>query len=60
MGKTKTLLFDINKFSKFKDKIIYIAIDKPPPDLLKINDHESLDGKQSKRAINAKKEKCIR
>ncbi len=54
-GKTKKLLFDINKFSKFRDKIIYIAIDSPPPDLLKISDNESLEEKQSKMAINAKK-----
>ena len=39
-GKAKTLLFDINKFSKFKDKIIYIVVDKPPPGLFKINDSD--------------------
>ena len=38
-GKTKKLNFDINKYSKFKDKIIYIVVDKQPPDLFKI--HES-------------------
>ena len=34
-GNTKKLIFDINKYSKFKDKIIYIVVDSPPPDLLK-------------------------
>jgi len=37
-GKTKKLNFDISKYSKFKDKIIYIVVDKPPPDLFKIDD----------------------
>ena len=36
-GKFKKLVFDINKFSKFKDKIIYIVVDKQPSGLLKIN-----------------------
>jgi len=35
-GKTKKLNFDIKKYSKFKDKIIYIVVDKQPPDLFKI------------------------
>jgi len=43
-GSPKKLIFDINKFSKFKDKIIYIVVDKPPPDLFRID--ESDDNKQ--------------
>ena len=39
-GKPKKLLFDINKFSKFKDKIIYIIVNDPPPRLLEISDLE--------------------
>ena len=35
-GKPKNLIFNIEKFSKFKDKIIYIVVDKPPSDLLKV------------------------
>ena len=35
-GKYKKLVFDINKFSKFKNKIIYIIVDKSPPDLVEI------------------------
>ena len=40
-GKPKKLFFDINKFSKFKDKIIYIIVDKQPPDLHTIYDKDS-------------------
>jgi len=36
-GEPKKLLFDIDKFPKFKDKIIYIVVDKPPPNIEKIN-----------------------
>jgi len=54
-GKPKRLLFDISKFSKFKDKIIYIVINEPPADIIKINDYDSLDKKQSKMIGNAKK-----
>ena len=36
-GKSKKAkLFDINKFSKFKDKIIYISVDSPQTDLFQI------------------------
>ena len=54
-GKPKKLVFNINKFAKFKDKIIYIIVDQQPSDLLKINDNDSYDEKQSKRTVNAKK-----
>ena len=40
-GKPKKLVFDINKFQKFKDKIIYIVVDKQPSDLYKIYDSDS-------------------
>ena len=40
-GKPKKLIFDINKFFKFKDKIIYIVVDKPPPDLHTILESDS-------------------
>ena len=40
-GKSKKLIFDINKFLKFKDKIIYIVVDKVPPNLEKINKNDS-------------------
>ena len=54
-GKPKKLLFDINKFLKFKDKINYIVIDEPPADLIKINEKDSDNEKLSKMIINAKK-----
>ena len=36
-GKSKKLVFDINKFSKFKDKIIYNVVDKLPGNIEIIN-----------------------
>ena len=40
-GRKKKLNFDINKFSDFKDKIIYVVNDQEPSDLLyKINENE--------------------
>ena len=36
-GKSKKLVFDINKFSKFKDKIIYNVVDKLPDNIEIIN-----------------------
>ena len=54
-GKSKKLIFDINKFTKFKDKIIYIVVDNPPPDLIKINHNDTLNEKHSKMTVNAKK-----
>jgi len=46
-GKPKKLNFDINKYPKFKDKIIYIVVDSPPSDLFKI--HESDDDENDTR-----------
>ena len=54
-GKPKKLMFDINKFSKFKDKIIYIAVDNPPPNLIKISNEEEKDEKDLKKIENAYK-----
>jgi len=54
-GKPKKLLFDINKFSKFKDKIIYIIVDTPPPGLLKISNDDEKDVKDLKKIKNAYK-----
>ena len=52
-GRPKKLLFDINKYSKFKDKIIYIVVDKPPPDLIKINEKDTEEEENSKKNLNA-------
>ena len=39
-GKPKKLNFNIKKFEKFKDKIIYIVVDKEPPDLFKFKESD--------------------
>ena len=54
-GTPKKLIFDIKKFSKFKDKIIYIVVDKEPNDLLNISENESIDTIDRKKTINASK-----
>ncbi|MDC0248080.1 hypothetical protein OAK00_02890 [Pelagibacteraceae bacterium] len=54
-GDPKRLNFDINKFSKFKDKIEYIIVDKPPPTLLKINSDDNKDVKGEKLILNGMK-----
>ena len=54
-GKPKKLIFDINKYSKFKDKIIYIVVDNSPNDILKIYENDSIDIKESKKTQNASK-----
>ena len=56
-GKKKTLLFDINKFSKFKNKIIYIIVDRQPPDLYKIydSDKDKKDTRGQKLVLNGYK-----
>ena len=56
-GSPKKLIFDINKFSKFKDKIIYIAVDQQPPDLLEIkeSDNDELDTRGQKLVLNGYK-----
>ena len=40
-GKPKKLGFDINKFSKFKDIIIYNVIDEPPKDIETVYEHDN-------------------
>jgi len=54
-GKPKKLIFDINKYSKFKDKIIYIVVDNSPNDILKIHENDGIDIKESKKTQNASK-----
>ena len=52
--KPKKLIFDINKFSKFRDKIVYIPINQQPPGLIEIKESDSVEEKQSKMTMNAK------
>ena len=56
-GRPKKLIFDINKFSKFKDKIIYIVVDQQPPDLLEIkeSDNDEKDTRGQKLVLNGYK-----
>ena len=56
-GKPKKLLFDINKFSKFKNKIIYNVIDKEPSDIEIIyeKDNDEKDTRGQKLANNSNK-----
>ena len=45
-GKRKNLNFDINNYPKYKDKIVYLVIDKEPDDLIdeeKDNIHKRLN-----------------
>ena len=51
-GKPKKLMFDINKFSKFKDKIIYIVVDDLPPGLFDINSQDDIDTIGNKLTLN--------
>ena len=43
-GEQRELNFNIKKFEKFRDKIIYLVYDKQPEDLLKIRDQKSDHG----------------
>ena len=49
-GTKKELRFDINKFKKFKDKIDYIVVDKPPPKILNLIKGES-EGRRGEKLI---------
>jgi len=54
-GEKRKLLFDINTFKKFKDKISYIVVDKEPDNISKISTTDSEDKKNSKYILNAAK-----
>jgi len=54
-GKKRDLIFDINKFSKFKDKIDYIILDKEPNDLFYIDEKDNFDKKKFQYILNALK-----
>jgi len=51
-GSKKKLNFDINNFKKFKDKIEYIIIDKPPKNILKIVENEPEEVRGEKLILN--------
>ena len=54
-GKKRELLFDINKYSKFKKKINYIVLENEPVDLERVHDNDTDDKKNSKYIMNALK-----
>ena len=51
-GTKKKLNFDINKFSKFKDKITYIIVDKQPKNIANLSANDSKEKKGEKLILN--------
>ncbi len=51
-GTKKKLRFDFNQFRKFKDKIHYIVVDEPPPNILELTDGESKNKRGTKLILN--------
>ena len=54
-GKEKKLIFDINKYSKFKKKINYIVLKDPPKGIEQVNNNDSKDEISRKEILNALK-----
>ena len=52
-GSKREFQFDIKKFSKFKDKIIYIPLKEQPKNIKMVNESDSLNIKNSKILDNA-------
>ena len=52
-GTKRDLKFNIKNFPKFKEKIIYIPLEKQPPNLKKIDTHDNVQVKNSKILDNA-------
>ena len=51
-GKKRKLKFDFKNFDKFKKKIIYLTLDREPPDIETVNDNDSENKKNSKYILN--------
>ncbi len=51
-GSKKELKFDINKFQKFKDKIIYLVVDNQPNNILDLIEGESKEKRGEKLILN--------
>ena len=51
-GSKKKLNFDINKFKKFKDKIIYLVVDKQPQDIRELSDNDTKHRRGEKLILN--------
>ena len=54
-GEKRKSKFDIKKFHKFKDKIIYLLVDQEAPFIEEINDLDSKNKKDGKLIMNALK-----
>ncbi len=54
-GQEKKLNFNINNFSKFKNKIQYIILDSHPPNIEKVNKNDSENAKSNKYILNGYK-----
>ena len=52
-GSPKKLKFNINNFSKFKDKITYLSVEKQPDGLHEIKKNDDYDSRNSKILDNA-------
>ena len=51
-GTKKKLNFDINKFKKFKDKIVYIVVENQPNNILQLSDKDTKDQRGEKLILN--------
>ena len=51
-GQKRILNFDINKFKKFKDKIIYLILNHEPKDIQTIHKNDDLNTQNSKYILN--------
>ena len=52
-GEKREPQFDLKKFQKFKEKIIYILIDKEPDGIEEVNDNDGHEEKSRKFILNA-------
>ena len=52
-GNGRNLKFNINNYSKFKDKIIYIVHDEKPNDIWEINKNDKKEDISHKKIVNA-------
>ena len=51
-GNKKKLQFDIKKFQKFKDKIIYLVVDKQPKNIMQLDENDSKEKRGEKLILN--------
>ena len=51
-GSQKKLNFDINQFKKFKDKIVYIVVNEPPPNILVPSNNETENKRKERLILN--------